>query len=70
MNWEYKFMVFSLTASVIEGNTHQGPFEEAEIWLNQEGAAGWEVVSVLPKMGAGESWTIALLKRQKSAVSA
>jgi hypothetical protein len=70
MNWEYKFLVFSLTSSVIHGNQNRGPFDEAESWLNEEGSAGWEVVSLLPKMGSDDSWTIALLKRRKSAVEA
>jgi hypothetical protein len=60
--WEYKFIVFSLTSSVLHEIDKQGPFEEAQTWLNQEGAAGWEVISLLPKMGSGD-WTIALLKR-------
>jgi hypothetical protein len=70
MNWEYKFIVFSLTSSVIHGSQNRGPFEEAESWLNQEGSEGWEVVSLLPKMGADDAWTIALMKRQKAAVAA
>ena len=65
MHWEYKFLVFSLKSSVIHEIQPQGPFEEAQTWLNQEGATGWEVVSLLPKMGADEGWTVALLKRPK-----
>lgn len=56
--WEYKFVVFSL------GEHADEPFEEAKGQLNIEGANGWEVVTVLPKMGKKESWCVALMKRE------
>jgi len=70
VKWEYKFMVFSLTASVIHEIHEQGPFDEAQGWLNREGAEGWEVVSLVPKAAADHAWTIALMKRPKAEVPA
>jgi hypothetical protein len=65
--WEYKFLVCSLTSSVMHEIQDRGPFEEAESWLNLEGSEGWEVVGLVPKMGANEAFTVALLKRPKAA---
>ena len=56
--WEYKFEVFDLEAK-------DNALEEAEKQLNGLGDQGWEVVSVLPKMGYEGKWGIALLKRPK-----
>ncbi len=66
--WEYKFMVFSLTSSVIHEIKEQGPFDEAQGWLNREGAEGWEVVSLVPQTTSDRDhgWTIALMKRPKA----
>jgi len=61
--WEYKFLVLSLNVA-IGGGKDADPLDEATIELNGEGKEGWEVVAVIPKIGKGESWTIALLKRQ------
>ena len=56
--WEYKFVVLPLS-------TEHG-FEEAERWLNAEGAEGWEAVAIVPKMGPDPSLDcFALLKRIK-----
>jgi hypothetical protein len=55
--WEYKFLPFDL------GGGKRTEACEAE--LNSEAANGWEVVTVMPKMGSNESWCIALLKRLK-----
>jgi Domain of unknown function (DUF4177) len=68
VKWEYKFMVFSLTSSVIHEIHEQGPFDEAQGWLNREGAEGWEVVSLVPKTTTDHdhAWTIALMKRPKT----
>jgi len=63
--WEYKFLVLSLDVA-ITSKKDADPLEQAEKDLNAEGADGWEVVSLLPNMGKGESWTIALLKRPKA----
>lgn len=63
--WEYKFLVCSLTASVMHEIQERGPFEEAEGWLNREGSEGWEVVALVPKMGANEAFAVTLLKRAK-----
>jgi len=38
--------------------------DEAQNQLSALGEAGWEVVSLVPKMGKGESWCFALLKRE------
>jgi hypothetical protein len=56
MKWEYRFEVldFSSSESAIENATSE---------LNKAGKDGWEVVSIMPKMGHKESWCIALLKR-------
>ena len=68
VKWEYKFLVFSLTSSVIHEIKEQGPFDEAQGWLNREGAEGWEVVSLVPKTTADHdhAWTVALMKRPKA----
>jgi hypothetical protein len=56
--WEYKLLVFDLEAK-------DNALEEAEKEFNDLGAQGWEVVSVLPKMGYKGKWGIAVLKRPK-----
>jgi hypothetical protein len=62
--WEYKFFVLSLDIA-ITGEKDADPLHQAASDLNAEGEVGWEVVAVLPKMGKGDSWTIALLKRPR-----
>jgi hypothetical protein len=52
MKWEYHFEVLALD-----------PLEESEQRLNALGNERWEVVAMMPKMGASDFWTIALLKR-------
>lgn len=54
MVWEYEFVLFSFD-----------DLDDAEKTLNAEGSQGWEVISLVPKMGKDDSWTIALLKRPK-----
>ncbi len=61
--WEYKFEVMDLWTPM-SGSKDADPLEEAEAQLNELGQQGWEVVALLPKMGKGETWTIALLKRE------
>ena len=65
--WEYKFLVLSLDIAN-SGGKDANPFDQATSDLNAEGGVGWEVVAVLPKMGKGNSWTIALLKRPRRQV--
>ncbi len=60
--WEYKFLPFDLSGG--EGMDERMDAFEAEV--NSEAANGWEVVTVMPKMGFHESWCIALLKRLKN----
>ena len=60
MTWEYKFLVLALEPANDSGDT----LSDNEAALNREGADGWDVVTLLPKLGAGESWTVALLKRR------
>jgi hypothetical protein len=67
VKWEYRFLVCSLTSSVMHEIQDRGPFEEAEGWLNRAGSDGWEVVALVPKMGANGAFTVALLKRPKAA---
>lgn len=57
--WEYKFLIFSLGTGHGDGNTY---IEASESQLNAEGAAGWEVIAVLPNMGKN---CFALMKRPK-----
>ena len=60
IKWEYRFHILDF------GNkSDERPFGNAEVELNELGDEGWEVASVLTKMGAGNSWTLALLKRIK-----
>jgi hypothetical protein len=53
--WEYTIQV----VRVADGSREQGEQE-----LNELGASGWEIVSVLPASGAGEP--LVFLKRQKA----
>jgi hypothetical protein len=55
--WEYRFEVLDLQGS-------DESLDESKDELNRLGHLGWEVVSLVPKMGAGESWCVALLKRE------
>ena len=56
--WEYQLVVIDFTSSKANLDTTR---EE----LNNSGREGWELVTLLPKMGANESLTIALFKREK-----
>jgi len=58
--WEYKFLIFSLGKG--QGDDY---VEKSQAELNAEGAEGWEVIAILPKMGKNESWCFALMKRPK-----
>jgi len=56
--WEYKIIVLPFSGD--------NGLEEAQAWLNEEGAEHWELVSVVPKIGAAPSLDcIAILKRVK-----
>jgi len=55
--WEYQFEVLDLVSS-------DESLDKSKNQLNALGNAGWEVVSLAPKMGKGESWCLALLKRE------
>jgi len=37
---------------------------ESEKQLDSLGRQGWEAVSFIPKVGKGDSWCLAVLKRQ------
>lgn len=54
--WQYRFEVLDLVSS-------DQSLDESQKQLNAWGEARWEVVSLVPKMGNGESWCLALLKR-------
>ena len=52
MKWEYLIAIL--------------PFEEideAQRVLDRHGRDGWELVAVIPKVGAGKSWSQAFLRR-------
>ena len=56
MQWEYHIEVLNLgneDAAISEGQ------------LNDLGAAGWELVSVVNNLGKNDSWCAAILKRAK-----
>jgi hypothetical protein len=55
--WEYKFEVLDLEGS-------EKSLAEIQEELNRLGSQGWEVASIVPKIGAGESRCVALLKRE------
>ena len=57
--WEYKIEVLDFLMDKDE------PLRGIEAQLNELGKQGWEVVSVTPKMGRGDSWTFVYLKRPK-----
>ena len=58
-SWEYRFEVLDLVSD-------DKALDESTQELNRFGKDGWEVVSLIPKMGAGQSWCIVLLKRPKA----
>ncbi len=58
--WEYRFEILDFGAK-----TDESPFGSSVDELNRIGNQGWEVASVLTHMGAGNSWTLALMKRIK-----
>jgi hypothetical protein len=65
--WEYKFIVMDLPTGEYDP-TKEGEDDHLDVnigSLNAEGDDGWEVVSLVPRMGAGNSYTFALLKRPK-----
>ena len=66
--WEYKFLVMDLPIGDSHKSTKEedDPLDINEGSLNEEGENGWEVVSVIPGMGAGKSYTFALMKRPRS----
>ncbi|MGA3043914.1 MAG: DUF4177 domain-containing protein [Bryobacteraceae bacterium] len=45
--WEYKIIVLPFSGD--------NSLEEGQKWLNEEGAEHWQLVSVVPKMGAKPS---------------
>jgi len=54
--WEYQLLTLPLSTS--------GGFEESQQALNAEGADGWELIAVVPKMGKIPSLDcVAVLKR-------
>jgi len=59
--WEYKIHVVRMSGDPAGS-------EQNEQELNELGAAGWEVVAVLPGSGAGNEHPRAFLKRQKAPV--
>jgi hypothetical protein len=60
VKWEYRIEILDF------GNkTDERPFGESVGFLNEVGEEGWEVASVLTHMGAGNSWTLVILKRIK-----
>jgi len=62
--WEYQFEVLDLQGG-------EKSLDESQNELNRLGRLGWEVVSLVPKIGKDESWCVALLKKEiKTAVAA
>ncbi len=59
--WEYCFEILDFLGD----KTDDRPFGNSVDDLNKLGDQGWEVASVLTHMGAGNSWTLALMKRIK-----
>lgn len=55
--WEYRFEVLDLQGS-------EKSLDDSQNELNRLGQLGWEVVSLVPKMGKGESWCMTLLKKE------
>ena len=56
MRWEYHIELLNL------GNEDAAISERK---LNVLGATGWELVSVVSKLGKNDSWSVAILKRLK-----
>jgi hypothetical protein len=57
--WEYKFEVLGLSA--------ESGIEHSQKSINTEGADGWEVIAVIPKLGKQPSLDcLALMKRPAS----
>jgi hypothetical protein len=61
--WEYKTIKFFAQGTFDAGKIDE---RELEAVLNEAGARGWELVSILPGTGAdGELWDfVAVLKRE------
>jgi len=55
--WEYKIEVLDLQGA-------ENSLVESEKQLDSLGRQGWEAVSFIPKVGKGDSWCLAVLKRQ------
>jgi hypothetical protein len=55
--WEYKFETLDL-------EEREKSLDQIQSDLNELGRAGWEVASILPKVGSDGSRTVALLKRE------
>lgn len=56
--WEYQLLPLPLS-----GN---GGTDESQTWLNNEGAKGWELVAVVPKMSTHPSLDcLAFMKRRR-----
>jgi hypothetical protein len=55
--WEYKFVVFELST--------EAGMDDSEGSLNCEGAVGWEVIAILPRMGFAGSYCFAVMKRPR-----
>lgn len=51
--WEYRLEALNL----------EGSLRSVEERLDELGWEGWEVVALVPKAKAGESWSVAVLKR-------
>ena len=56
MRWEYHIEPLALGGEDADMSEGQ---------LNDLGAVGWELVSVLSKTGKTESWCVAILKRER-----
>jgi len=59
VTWEYKVAMISNIAA-------DDGIEDAEYDLNDLGLAGWEAVSVAPKMGPNESSCMVVMKRPRT----
>ena len=53
MKWEYRIAIIPLSE-----------IEDAHSLLNREGREGWELVTLIPRVGKSESWSQAFFKRQ------
>ncbi len=58
MKWEYHIARLELSTTGVE------PLVRSQETLNELGAEGWELVSILDE-GRDDHWCLALLKREK-----